>query len=1172
MSLVPRSLRADPPRASYYSSAEQISYSVEVSVSEAWGSYYNLQFAITNSGRESIHNWFLTFDLPYRVEGVWNAILFETDGSGVYTFKNAGWNQDILEGQTVFFGMTVSLANAQNATILPSFYLLNTRTALVDPSSYSLTYQEYSNWGSGFNGGLIISNLSTESIEDWTLTFDSNREITEVSGATFSKSDGSYTISNCDFNQNITGSCPINMTINGSGYNTNYDLLIQNVSLYSVIPAFSLFDDIDGNNIPDYLDYIYSSGGSSEISPTPSATPTVNPTATPVATDTPTPPTPSETEESFTDSDNDGLLDNQEEMYGTNPLDSDTDNDGITDFVEITMGYNPVISDTDGNGISDGLDDFDCEGLSNAEELERGTCPYLSDSDDDGINDYDEIFVYRTDPRKPDSDEDGISDGDELQLHKNPSDPSDKNELILQTKTEVLESVISSVTVTMEMSNLIDSTLIIEDLNEKDLYTSELVGRVGNPLSFECYEEFETASLVINYDENNLGDVLEENLAVLWFDEEHGVYIVQDQAILDTTNNSITLELNHFSTYVLIDKTIWNSVNSVEYSFSSVDLNFDYYVAINVSSGMSTDARNNAITVVKDLISTMNENDRICVIYFGTTDKTYAQLIYKKDTSGINQVISEVEYYVMNFDLGQYGSYRWAFSAAAGVIRKFPSDVGNKKALLILSNDDDMIHSENYVSDMIAYQTSADFTAGFVMLQDGNEGPYDYGWKYALETGSQYFKYPTLSNLNYTFTTNFSYSLAWNIDSDWDGIPDFAEIQGICGTNGKVYYSNPNNSDSDGDTIPDNEEFDVIYELMRFGDGRFIEIRIDGITVYSSDTGNIESSSQYAFLEGYISKVGPGKRALYGVVSSDPQIPDSDYDGINDAEDARPTTVNHDMIYILAGPDPNFVDQGMALEREYKKAGLSVTRYNFTNSTDFIAYWDSLGWHDLNGSSKYGDKYYYNVSNVVIAHHGSHECIVLNDSQLLLMGQSSNQNNISVSQLSNKRIRSLNLYACSCGEKNVVHPSNIAEAFLHEHSNIEQVVAFDTTICGTATHNGDSYAYFGWTYESLYELDEDDFNWQIDTYSHNGIVLESNSNSTLLLDNQSIKGFRCFKRNDHGVYNFAFYPDNIRFGVLYSCVFVNSSDNQQEKKYFFWYNDLYNYDFDVTHDPLLSGY
>ena len=81
------------------------------------------------------------------------------------------------------------------------------------------------------------------------------------------------------------------------------------------------------------------------------------------------------------DSDNDGLLDDAEHDYGTDPLNPDTDGDGLLDGTEVNLAAggdcpNPLIPDSDNDGLSDG-----------EEHISLGTDPCLPDTDGDGIPD-----------------------------------------------------------------------------------------------------------------------------------------------------------------------------------------------------------------------------------------------------------------------------------------------------------------------------------------------------------------------------------------------------------------------------------------------------------------------------------------------------------------------------------------------------------------------------------------------------------------------------------------------------------------------------------------------------------------------------------------------------------------------------------------------------------------
>ncbi len=132
------------------------------------------------------------------------------------------------------------------------------------------------------------------------------------------------------------------------------------------------------------------------------------------------------------DSDNDGLLDGEENAVGSNPFIKDTDNDGLTDNEEVRIyGTSPLKLDTDDDGLSDwdelttcstdpSVADTDNDGLNDGEEIELGTNPLKLDTDSDGLSDGREVTVHFTDPLASDSDGDGLSDGAEIEIGTNP--------------------------------------------------------------------------------------------------------------------------------------------------------------------------------------------------------------------------------------------------------------------------------------------------------------------------------------------------------------------------------------------------------------------------------------------------------------------------------------------------------------------------------------------------------------------------------------------------------------------------------------------------------------------------------------------------------------------------------------------------------------------------------
>lgn len=115
---------------------------------------------------------------------------------------------------------------------------------------------------------------------------------------------------------------------------------------------------------------------------------------------------------SAVDDDGDGIHNDQETAYGTNPLVADSDGDGVQDGAEKLSGTDPndaasMPLDSDGDGLSDSYErsaglnqsakDTDGDGLSDDREIALGTSALERDSDGDGILDGREV-VFGSDP------------------------------------------------------------------------------------------------------------------------------------------------------------------------------------------------------------------------------------------------------------------------------------------------------------------------------------------------------------------------------------------------------------------------------------------------------------------------------------------------------------------------------------------------------------------------------------------------------------------------------------------------------------------------------------------------------------------------------------------------------------------------------------------------------
>jgi len=130
------------------------------------------------------------------------------------------------------------------------------------------------------------------------------------------------------------------------------------------------------------------------------------------------------------DYDNDGLLNIDEVLYGTDIYDTDTDGDNVDDRTEIAIKTNPLSADSDGDTLSDYYElfisrtdplsnDTDADGVNDNEEITLGTNPNDNDTDTDGIEDGNELSLG-TDPCNYDTDGDMLPDGAELSFGSDP--------------------------------------------------------------------------------------------------------------------------------------------------------------------------------------------------------------------------------------------------------------------------------------------------------------------------------------------------------------------------------------------------------------------------------------------------------------------------------------------------------------------------------------------------------------------------------------------------------------------------------------------------------------------------------------------------------------------------------------------------------------------------------
>lgn len=719
-------------------------FKVYFDVTDSWSGGYNALIKIENISDQNIDNWMMTFEYAGEISNIWNANISSRDGNR-YTVKNAGWNQDIEPGQNVEFG----ISSQEDYQGVPGEYKIIGTIQENDENEYDVIYKVESDWGSGFTASVAITSHSAETIEDWILEFDYDRNITNIWNAEIVEHEGHhYVLKNKGYNANITKNQTINIGFNGNG--GSRDDLLGRVVLKS-------------------------------------------------------------------SKNNDGCI---------NGL--DTDGDGLSDDDELYITLtDPEKRDTDDDGILDADEDFDCDDLINIKEINFYTSPYSQDTDYDELSDAEELNIYHTNPTLWDTDGDSISDYYECFFGLNPCLKEETDEDGTINMTYSLDSDSPYIKMSIDISvypEQVNSFRAV-GIPESDIIINDKIPGYlgcGSAYDFELEGEFKSAKLSFNIDDSILS-VNDFTPAIYYYDEEDQLLEKLDD--VTWVENTVSVELEHFSRYLLLNETLFQKVWEYEINYDSEGLrntSSDIAILIDSSESMSWyDPYGDRKKVAIDFINKLTENDRIAVIDFDSLARLYCGF-----TNDKNKLISAVN------RVDSYGGTDFT-NAISMALDKFNGiDSTNRQKAIVLLTDGSGAYDSYYTRkakemEVVIYTIGLGNSVNSTLLKNMSEG-----------TGGQYFPASDASEL-YSIYESILELTEMNKDSDKDGISDYhekhiesGEIR--LGTGAKISGLDYMSSDSDGDLLEDGKELVVSHKgfkvyVKMYSNPTLVDTDSDGI-------------------------------------------------------------------------------------------------------------------------------------------------------------------------------------------------------------------------------------------------------------------------------------------------------------------------------------------------------
>lgn len=506
------------------------------------------------------------------------------------------------------------------------------------------------------------------------------------------------------------------------------------------------------------------------------------------------------------DRDADGIPDRAELTVGASPLLTDTDGDGLLDSFEFdamaVLALNNA--DTDTNGVPDGEEDHDGDGLTASQEQTAKTSPVDPDTDADGLTDSAEP-THATDALNADTDGDSLPDGAEVRAGTDPTNPDTDSDGVTDADELLSVSVegpdgASAVVTGADQSALGAriATVPAEDTR------SGAAGRVGAAFEFESPGDgMVKADITLPFDASAVPAGATDRARVFWLDESANAWVpVGGNQSVDAAAGTVTVTVDHFSTYAVFDIVNWNETWTAKDNPCRTRTDGGGNDVVLLDLALSIDSSGSMVwndpdglrrEAAKNFVDALLPEDRAAVIDFDSSARVLQNLTTNKDA--VKGAIDRID------DVG--GTSISAGVRAANTVLANNNDADRGRVMILLTDGDGTW--SNFYLTQAKQNLITIYTIGLGSAV--NSGLLS---TIASETGGKYHQVDNASELPEVFrriSDDTGGDEGVTSDSDQDGLNDCVEIQGAYspGT-GLRYISDPFDADTDGDGLADGQE------------------------------------------------------------------------------------------------------------------------------------------------------------------------------------------------------------------------------------------------------------------------------------------------------------------------------------------------------------------------------